>query len=222
MQLYKVSFPRLTEKAYIGICSKGVEKRFAEHCSTNKPYPFSRALRKYGPDNARVEVLASYEDWGSLYEAEKEAIEMHGTRHPNGYNLTDGGPGTFGLKASEERKRKISEANKGRKASPETRKKISEANAGRDFSVQVEAMARAVRGKKRSPEAIAATAQFWTGRKHSEETKKKMSESASKRRASEETRRKMSEAMKGRKMSEESLKKRRETTERNKCLKGQL
>lgn len=222
MDLYKISFPGLTDKAYIGICSKGVAKRFAEHCSTRKQYPFARALRKYGPSNALVEVLETHDDWASLYQAEQTAIESHGTRDPRGYNLTDGGPGTFGLKASEERKRKIGDAHRGRKASDETRKKISESNKGRDFSLQVEAMAAATRGKKLSVERVAEMSKIWTGRQHSEESRKKMSESAKKRKASEETRRKMSEAAKGKKMSEESLQKRRDTIERNKCLKGQL
>lgn len=196
MELYKISFPKhLTKKEYIGISCKGAKRRFTEHCSSNKQYPIVKAIKKYGKENAILTVLGEFSDYEEMYAAEKIAIDEHGTKSPKGYNLTDGGKGAFGLKASEERKRKISKANKGRVASEETRKKMSEANKGRDMSVQVAAMAKATRGRKRSASEIQATIDAWTGKRHSQESKNKMSISASKRRASRETREKMSEAI---------------------------
>lgn len=153
------------------------------------------AIKKYGRENAILTVLGEFDCYETMYRAEQLAIIEHGTKAPNGYNLTDGGKGGFGLKASDERKAKISRANKGRKATPEQRKRMSEANKGRDKSVQVVAMAKANKGRKRSDSEIQRMKELWTGRKHSEESKKKMSESASKRRASDETKEKMSRAM---------------------------
>ena len=196
MQMYKISFPRrLSSKEYIGISSKGAERRFTEHCCSKKKYPIALAIKKYGKENAILEVLGEFDDYEEMYKAEQEAIKKHNTKHPNGYNLTDGGKGAYGCKATEERKRKISEANRGRRHSKETRRKISEANKGRDFSIQVEAMRKATTGRKRSEKEIAATAEFWRGRKHREDSKLKMSVSASMRKASDETKDKMSRSI---------------------------
>lgn len=220
MELYKISFPpHLSKKAYIGISSTTAKKRFKEHCSSGKNYPIVLALKKYGRENAILEVVSSHDGWDELYAAEQAAIIAHCTKSPLGYNLTDGGKGTFGHPASDERKRKISEANRGRRMSDDARRKISEANKGRDFSLQIAAMADSNRGRKRTAAQNDVIRQAWIGRKHTDETKKKMSESAKKRKASEETKQKMSLAMKGRKFSPESLAKRRATVERNRCIK---
>lgn len=192
MQLYKISFPALTSKIYIGISSKAAEIRFKEHCCSKKSYPIVRAIKKYGAHNAVLDVLGEFSCFDALYEAEQSAIASHGSKAPNGYNLTDGGKGTFGLPASEERKRKIGAANMGRKASEEARRKMSEHNKTRDFSLQVAAMANSNRGRKRDQEQIEKMRATWIGRKHSEESKQKMSKSASKRKASDQTRLAMS------------------------------
>lgn len=195
MELYRISFPGITDKAYIGISSKTAAQRFKEHAASRKKYPIVQALKKYGPENALLEVIERFDCFDALYAAEQAAILRYGTKSPDGYNLTDGGKGTFGLPASEARKLKISVANKGRKVSLETRRKIGKSNVGRDMSAQVAAMARANKGRKRSLETSEKLRDVWTGRKHTEAAKAKMSESAGKRRASEETRRKMSESI---------------------------
>lgn len=91
---------------------------------------------------------------------------------------------------SEETKKKISEANKGKKKPPfskEHRKKIGEALKGRIFSEE--------------------TIKKMQGKKFSEEHKKKISESKKGKIPSEETRLKISRANKGQKRTEESRKK---------------
>jgi hypothetical protein len=88
--------------------------------------------------------------------------------------------GTTGKKMSDETKRKISIANKGKKftlgkhwkMSEEHKRKLSEAHKGK------------------IP---------WKGKHHTKESKKKMSKSQKGRKASEETRKKMSESQKGEK-----------------------
>jgi len=196
MEMYKISFPcDLTEKEYIGISSKGAKRRFTEHCASKKKYPIVMALKKYGKDNAILTVLGSFDNYDDMYEAEKSAIIQYNTKAPFGFNLTDGGKGAYGLPASEERKRKISEANKGRKHTKEAREKISKATNGRDYSIQVRAMVKANKVRKMSEKQRLAIADTWIGRKHTEESKIKMSLSASKRKASESTREKMSESI---------------------------
>ncbi|MFT0547481.1 NUMOD3 domain-containing DNA-binding protein [Allopusillimonas ginsengisoli] len=202
MDLYRISFlPELTEKVYIGISSKGARRRFSEHCCSKNNYPIVAALKKYGKENAILTVLGVFDDFDSLYAAEQEAISRYRSKAPRGFNLTDGGKGAFGLRASEERKLKIGNANRGRKLSEEHKAKISAANMGQDRSRQVDAMARANRGRKISESQIQSIKNTWTGRKHTDETKLKMSKSASKRKASDETRRKMSDGIRASKGS---------------------
>ena len=89
-----------------------------------------------------------------------------------------------GKKRSEEHRRKLSEATKGRrnpnygkKCSEETKKKISESLKGREFSEETKRkISEAMKGKKRSEEHQRKLNEANRGRKHSEETKKKLSE----------------------------------------------
>jgi hypothetical protein len=104
---------------------------------------------------------------------------------------------------SEETKRKIGEASKGRWLSKESRKKISIANTGRKLSEEAK--------RKISEAGIGNTKAL--GYRHTEEAKKRISE-ASKgnkyrlgQRASEETRKKMSKTRMGHGCSEETRRK---------------
>jgi hypothetical protein len=87
------------------------------------------------------------------------------------HNKTDGGDGASGYVFSEETKRKLSEAKKGKKHSEETRRKHSERMKGEN--------------------------NLNYGKSPSEETRRKRSEANKGKKHSEETRRKQSEAKKG-------------------------
>jgi hypothetical protein len=134
------------------------------------------------------------------------------------YNLTDGGEGSsgairseefkkktserlkgvknhcYGKPHSEEIKRKMSEAQKGKIVSEETRRKLSEIKKGKFPSEETRRkISEAHRARPRKP--------------HSEETRRKISEAHKGKIVSEETRRKMSEANRARTHSEETRKK---------------
>lgn len=98
---------------------------------------------------------------------------------------------------SEETKRKMSEAHKGRKLSEETKRKISEKKKGICLSEE---------HKRKISEARKGKQAWNKGKKglqkHSEETKKKLSEFFKGRYFSKETRMKISEALKGRNVPE--------------------
>ena len=99
------------------------------------------------------------------------------------HNKTNGGDGVSGAVVSDETRRKMSEALKGKPRSKEIRRKISEAH----------------RGKTHSEESRRNMSESQKGKTFSEETKRKLSESQKGKNHSEETRRKMSEARKGKK-----------------------
>lgn len=100
---------------------------------------FHRAIRKYGWDSFTWEVLEQSED-GQLLLSEREEFYIRKFNshcvHGNGYNMTFGGEATLGWVPSEETRKKISEANKGKigwnkgKSSPWTSKRNRE-NAGK-------------------------------------------------------------------------------------------
>lgn len=123
-QLYKITFEG-TSKAYIGITTRTVQKRFAQHCESSKNTPISRAIRKYTKENTAVHVLAEADSWEDLCALEIMAIKEHNTKVPNGYNLTEGGDGTLGWDPPAEWRANRAELMTGTKHTPETLAKMS-------------------------------------------------------------------------------------------------
>lgn len=96
--LYRLSFP--SGKSYIGITTRRLSVRWAQHVRDARKGVLTRvqsAIRKYGPENVRVEELVRAQDLSYLYEMERRAIVAFGTKAPLGYNRTDGGEGVIGL-----------------------------------------------------------------------------------------------------------------------------
>lgn len=92
-------------KKYIGQTSKTVRERWIEHvwdsehrCNT----AFRKAIKKYGADSFKHEVLERMTTEAGARKAERLWIKELNTKAPRGYNLTDGGEGTLGLKWSKE------------------------------------------------------------------------------------------------------------------------
>lgn len=84
-----------------------------------------------------------------------------------GYNIRTRAENNLGLKYSEESRRRLSEAVKGRKASVETRAKLSAIAKARGIPPEVSALAHAARrGKPISDEQKAKQSASLTGRKH--------------------------------------------------------
>ena len=99
------------------------------------------------------------------------------------HNKTNGGDGVSGAVVSDETRRKMSEALKGKPRSKEIRRKISESH----------------KGKTHSEESRRNMSESQKGKTFSEETKRKLSESQKGKNHSEEPRRKLSEARNGKK-----------------------
>lgn len=128
-EVYKVT-NKINNKVYIGITNKGAGARFKQHlfdAEHGSQYRFHRAIRKYGKENFEVSIIAFCNDADELKENEIKFISEYESMNPDkGYNMTEGGDGTFGRVCTLETRLKISEANKGKEVSEETRKLLSE------------------------------------------------------------------------------------------------
>ena len=96
-------------KKYIGQTIQDVSVRWRRH-KTGK-FAIGNAIRKYGEDNFKIDILFNSFDRNYLNNAEKELIKNYNTMYPNGYNLMEGGQ----IRLTKEQRKKISVANTGRK-----------------------------------------------------------------------------------------------------------
>lgn len=175
----------LNDKKYIGITKTSIHKRWGKNGSgykNNKQPLFYRAIEKYGWENFEHIILYDGLSQQDACDKEVELIAEYNTQNPKfGYNIQPGGQlGNRGVTFSEESKRKMSEAKKGRHLTEEHKRNISESNIGHKPCV------------------------------HTEESKRKLSEANKGKKLSEETKQKISESLKGIKRSSKSLQKRKE------------
>ena len=119
-------------KMYIGQTVQSLDNRWRRHVlSTQRgsDHKFHRAIRKYGEENFIVEeVLTVFAPTKEILKKKLDYVEMRLIKkletHKCGYNSTDGGEGTLGLKLSEHAIRKMAESKKRENLTPEN---------GRDF-----------------------------------------------------------------------------------------
>lgn len=127
-EVYKVT-NNITGKVYVGITNQGFKIRWYKHCSDSirgSMFPLHLAIRKYGIDNFTVQVIEICDTVDILKSRESYWIkELDSKNKTKGYNLTDGGDGTFGRKHSEESKQKMRDAVLNRTISDETRRLMS-------------------------------------------------------------------------------------------------
>jgi group I intron endonuclease len=160
MIIYKAT---INNKSYIGRTIGTLEERTKQHLKESKrnaKWYFYRAIHKHGKQNIKWEIIEdNIEDFNLLKERETFNIIKYDTLKPNGYNMTLGGEGIFGLKHSEQSKKKMSEYQ--RKRTYEHQENIS----------------KGLKGKPLSEEHKEKIRQFMLGRKLSKETRQKLSTS---------------------------------------------
>ena len=108
---------KINGKMYVGQDSKNDSKYFGSGVI------IKRALKKYGKENFKKEVLKKCANFDELNKYEKLYIKEYNTLYPFGYNLTTGGDN--GYEISDTTKKKISVARMGMKPSKEARIKMS-------------------------------------------------------------------------------------------------
>lgn len=150
---------------YIGQTTKTVEERFNQHAQAKSR--IGRAIRAHGEDLFVVAVLKVCHSKDELDFWERHFIKSRNSKHPNGYNLTDGGDGVVGLKHTPEHNAKIGAAQKGIPKRPETRKKLSDAHKGKPLPPEHrQKISEAERGEKNP----------FFGKKHTKAAKSKMAD----------------------------------------------
>lgn len=139
-------------KTYVG--QRKSNKKWNEDPYMGSGKLIKLAQKKYGMENFEKFLIQYCSTKEEADEVEKFWIAEYRSRGKAQYNIADGGQG-FSGKHSEETKRKMSEAKKGRPRSEETKRKMS---------------------KPRSEETKKKISETLKGKHHSEEARKKMSE----------------------------------------------
>lgn len=130
--IYKHTSP--SNKSYIGI-TNDLGARARNHRSTNNQCRlFAAAIKKYGWDAFTHTILATVVTEAEAKDAEVTYIAQYETFGPKGYNL---GPGGDYREFSEETRKLMSEARKGVPKTEEHKRKIAEALKGKARSGDV-------------------------------------------------------------------------------------
>lgn len=98
------------KKRYVGQTATSLENRFKQHCQ--KGGILTDAIKKYGKDNFKIELIASVTNRKLLDIFEIAAIKKLKTVAPNGYNLRDGG--LSGFSPNKQTREKLRNANIGK------------------------------------------------------------------------------------------------------------
>lgn len=111
MLIYKIT-NIINNKIYIGKTRQSIKTRWNQHCYNafhNSKYHFHRAMKKYGKENFKIEIVEEVNNKDYLNEREVYWINYYNTFH-DVYNSTTGGE--KGFEHTEETLKKISIASK--------------------------------------------------------------------------------------------------------------
>lgn len=216
--IYKITNPK--GRIYIGQ-STNIEKRFNHYKRLDCKYQIRlyNSFVKYGYINHKFEVITEC-DIEHLNEKERYFQECYNVLSKNGLNcrltvasdrsgelsaetrkkISEAQKGMIRKPLSDEHKRKIRDAAKGRKHSAEHKLKISEAAKGRKHSTATKLkMSKERKGTKISDEHRLKLSIALKGKNTSAETRKKLSEAGKGKPKSTEHKLNLSKALKGKK-----------------------
>jgi len=175
MQVYLVT-NLINGKMYVGQTVRPMNVRWYQHKQeTSHVSCLRNAIKKYGEENFAIDNLHACNSKEEMDFVEIFYISFLNTKSPNGYNLTEGGEGTLGIRPSKETREKMRVAKKGKRISPGT-----EIKPGQRMSPATEIK----QGQRLSPSTEFKKGQVswnkgkhhntWTGRKHTPESRAKM------------------------------------------------
>jgi len=156
--LYRHIRPDTNEVFYVGIGTKQddhddtFENEYARAFKRHSRNSYWHNVYEKCGRKREVEIMLESDDYDWLEDKEREFVKLYG-RADLGLgtlvNLTDGGDGKRGCKQTEEAKRRISEANKGRPLSEEHKEKIRKSLTGKKrTNKNREAISRGARNRK--------------------------------------------------------------------------
>lgn len=101
MFIYKIT-NLLNNKIYIGQTTRSIKLRFKEHIESalydkTKNTHLYKAIKKYGKNNFKIELIEECKNIEHLNEQEKFYIEKFNSLCPNGYNYLRGGLNCYSL-----------------------------------------------------------------------------------------------------------------------------
>lgn len=96
-------------KKYVGITKQKLNRRFRNGDGYKDSLYFYNAIKKYGWDNFKTEILFDNLSEKDAKDMEIKLIDELKSKSPNGYNLTDGGDGVFGYDKPKWLRKQISE-----------------------------------------------------------------------------------------------------------------
>ncbi len=164
----------VTGRRYIGITSRTLRQRWHEHLydsRTKKRMAICRAIAKYGAHNFRIEALCCARSWKDICAVESILIAQWDTRKPNGYNVSAGGEGPFGVKRSPDSVERSAAKHRGKPCHPNT-VAAGKAQAGRPKSATHCAnIATGRRGRRRDEATKAKLRAYWAARRAAGEFK---------------------------------------------------
>lgn len=224
MYIYKTT-KLITGKIYIGQSIRNIQNSFGYFGSG---IYIKNALKKYGKDQFKKEILIEVFDqlWLDYYE--EYYIKYFNSLIPNGYNIAKKSKGHG--KWSDETKLKIGKTSKGRFLSDESKIKISNSLKGHFVSDKTKLKIRKTsKGRKHTKESKIKISNSLKGRipwnkglKNvqiiSDETRKKLSNAGKNRKFSKKHKENLSKSLKGRILSNEWKEKIRKTIINNKKL----
>ena len=191
--------------SYVGQTCRTLEKRAGGNMTNYRDCEkFWEAIEAYGTNCWRVEILwdGLTLDEANIYE--QVEIRDNETLYPYGYNLNEGGNS---YNASEETRRKMSQARMGHRLSKEHKEKLHNSRRGKPLSNEHrKKIGDAHRGRKLSDEHRKKMSKAHLGKSLSKEQKEKLKGRKPWNKGEKmpkEFRQKMSEAQKGKTLSEE-------------------
>lgn len=187
--IYKITSP--SGKSYIGQTKK-YNERIRAHVTRRDKHPLTNAIKKYGWESFKLEILmenlnidvANY--WEEFYIRELDTLS------PNGYNLHTGGRNHTVSEATRIRMKIASSGSNnnmfGKVHTIEAKNKISNKNRGKKHSIEFREIRSKLYQGYNNP---------FFGKKHSNETKKLISKIHLGKTISKETRQKLSNTISG-------------------------